>query len=80
MGIDYDAWLGKPYQDAYAAQERMDELEEKFVETDNFKEAYEEWAEENPAPTKDLFMATKLYETMLEIYAESQDEREDYNY
>lgn len=75
---DYDAWLEKPYQDEYAAQERMEEAEEKFLDSDEFKEAYDEWADGDPTSTKEIFMGTAIYENMLERYAENMYERDDY--
>lgn len=75
---DYDAWLEKPYQDEYAAQELMEQAEEQFLDSDEFKEAYDEWADDNPTSTKEIFMGTAIYVKRLERYAESMYERDDY--
>ena len=44
MAIDYDAWLEKPYQDAYKAQDEFDSAYELFIESDTYWEDYEQWA------------------------------------
>jgi hypothetical protein len=45
MAIDYDAWLEKPYQDMYSAQERFEEAEQEYIKSDQYSEDLGFWIE-----------------------------------
>ena len=52
MGVDYDTWLQKPYQDRHEAQDAYDEAEEAYRESDSYHEHYGFWLETKARPKK----------------------------
>lgn len=44
MGIDYDAWLEKPYQEAAERADFYDKMAEQYMDSDEFDSDAEEWA------------------------------------
>ena len=81
MGIDYDAWLEKPYQDACDAQDAYDEAEESYRESDYYWEDYEEWLKTNEGKSQEEWEATDDYVKSVESYQAMKNEpptEEDY--
>lgn len=76
MGVDYDAWLEKPYQDAYAEQDAWDDAEESFRK-DGYHEAFDEWAEkpENAGKTAEEWERTDDYEKSVTYHMHALAER-----
>lgn len=79
MGIDYDAWLEKPYQDMYEAEARWEEAEEAYRESDQYNEDYEEWllVEGNENKSKKDYDGSTPYEQAVESYMERLADRDD---
>lgn len=75
MGIDYDAWLEKPYQDQYEAEEAWERAEERFLAGD-YAQYLDEWLEDNPGKTEDDYKESPSYERAVESCIE--DERDAY--
>lgn len=73
-----DAWLERPFQDACDLADKLEAVEDEFLATDRFREEYAKWAEGDPTSTQEMFMATAIYENLLEQYADEMYPPEDY--
>lgn len=76
MGVDYDAWLEKPYQDMAEAEALYEQAEEKYLESDSYQEHFSEWLEEegNAGKTEQDFQKSSEYEKGVESVMESLSE------
>jgi hypothetical protein len=62
MSTDYDAWLQKPYQEAYEAQDRYEEAKVEYLAHFIYTEHLAEWLEENVGKTEADYQASKSFE------------------
>ena len=76
--MGYDAWLEKPYQDAYANEEAFEYAAEEYNRMGFYEEHLTEWLEENPGKTEDDFIVCDEYTSAVERYLE-QISRPDYD-
>jgi hypothetical protein len=60
MRINYDAWLEKPYQDQYEAEEQWERAEQKFLDND-YAQYLDEWLVDNPNKTEEDYKESKEY-------------------
>ena len=67
---NYDAWLEKPYQDAYKAEERYYEAEEAYLDSETYKEDLDDWLETTEGGTEESFRASKTYVSFVEHFAD----------
>ena len=81
MGVDYDTWLQKPYQDRHEAQDAYDEAKESFIGTDSYHEHYGFWLETNEGKSEEDWQETADFESSVESYERMRNEvptREEY--
>lgn len=81
MGVDYDTWLQKPYQDRHEAQDAYDEAEEAYKESDYYHEDYGFWLETNEGKSEAEWQETADYVSSVESYQAMKNEvptREEY--
>jgi hypothetical protein len=81
MGIDYDTWLQKPYQDSHEAQDAYDEAKESFIGTDSYHESYGFWLETNEGKSEEDWQETSDFESSVECFQALKNEvptREEY--
>ena len=81
MGVDYDTWLQKPYQDRHEAQDAYDEAKESFIGTDSYYEDYGFWLETNEGKSEAEWQETADFESSVESYERMRNEvptREEY--
>ncbi len=69
MGINYDAWLEKPYQDLYENDEFYERGEEEYPKSDHYAENLDYWMEETGKTEAD-YLASEDYTRDVERYGE----------
>ena len=76
--MGYDQWLEKPYQDEYAANERYEDAERAYLESDYYSENIGEW-EESGKSLED-YKNSQDYKDSVLSYMELMVLVESYNY
>lgn len=76
---NYDAWLEAPYQDSLRNGEALEALEEKYLESDEFVELFEDWQRDSMSEFQplihsplDTFLGTSTYARAFDAYVEAQ--------
>lgn len=70
MGIDYDSWLEKPYQDELVNERFYIQAEEEYPLSDEYKAALADWLADNPGETEDSYCSSSEFDYKIEQYAE----------
>lgn len=80
-GIDYDAWLEKPYQDMCAAADAYEAACNRYEEMDRFEEDFAEWlAEQETADGRELSVDDYRESGAYQSVVEALEAAEDYDY
>ena len=70
--------IDRAFQDMMDLGDKLEAVEDEFLATDRFREEYAKWSEGDSTSTQDMFMATAIYENLLEQYADEMYPPEDY--
>lgn len=75
---NFDAWLERPFQDACDLADKLELVEDEYLQTTRYRDAYAEWSAGDPTATEDIFRESAVYENLLEQYADEMYPPEDY--
>lgn len=80
MGIDYDAWLEKPYREQAEGEQRYEAEFTKYIVSEMYIEDLAEWLKEDGAgKTEEDFRKSKWFETCLDYFSGENSDDDDFD-